>query len=252
MSGMVNFPEGMRGVLMAHVIAGFPSERASFDAIVSLIAGGAGAIELQIPFSDPLADGPIIMRASEVALREGANVEMALALARRVTVGFPVPVAIMSYLNPVFRYGLEKFVDDAVSSGISAFIMPDTPFDSPEGRVLLRLSRKKGVHMIAVVSPGMDDERLRFLAVSATGFVYCTTRRGTTGADGRFEADLAAFVLRLKSIFAIPIVLGFGIRTPSDVASGFTIADAVVVGSVFVEALQRGETLEPLVRKLIT
>jgi len=227
-----------RPLLMAHFVAGYPTVSDSLSVAEGLIAGGAHIIELQIPFSDPLADGPTIMVASEEAIRNGAHISDAFTLAEKLSVG-GAPIVIMSYINPIFRYGIRLFVEAAQKAGVSGLIVPDAPFDTDEGKLLLEETKRCNIHLILVTSPGVSRERLEVLAPHATGFVYCTSRQGVTGADSKFATDLETYMNDMREIFKLPVGLGFGIKTREDVLDASKLADIVIAGSVFVETVKR-------------
>ena len=240
---------------MAHMIAGYPNMKVSEKVAKALVSGGADIIELQIPFSDPMADGPTIAIASEDALKAGCTVQDALTLLSKVE-KLGKPIAVMSYMNPIYRMGIEKFVKKIAQAGASALIVPDCPFDSEEGELLLAAGKIHDVYIIPVVSPGVPKERLKQLAKNARlpaqagGFVYCTSRQGITGATSKFSGDLKKFVGELKRIFKLPVAVGFGVKSRADVKSLSKIADIVIAGSVFVNAVKQGSNIEKLVVQL--
>jgi len=240
-------------LFMAHMIAGYPSTSDSEKVAEALAKGGADIIELQIPFSDPMADGPTIAVASEEALKAGATVATSLALLEKVA-ALGKPVAVMSYVNPVFRYGIPEFVKTIAGAGASALIIPDCPFDTEEGLALLAACKENGVYLIPVVSPGVPKERLVELAKNSRGFVYCTTRQGITGATGKFAQELFTFVKELKDIFKLPIAVGFGVKSREDVETLAKHADIVIAGSVFVDAIKKSgvNSIENTVRELVS
>jgi tryptophan synthase alpha subunit len=257
MSGMNSleklFTEKPRGLFMAHMIAGYPTMAESEKVAEALAKGGADIIELQIPFSDPMADGPTIAVASEDALTAGATVAGFLGLLEKVAKPGK-PVAVMSYMNPVFRMGIAKFVKTIADAGGSALIIPDCPFDSEEGQALLAACKETRVYLIPVVSPGVPRERLEQLAKESRGFVYCTTRQGITGATGKFAEELFTFVKELKEIFKLPIAVGFGVKSREDVATLAKHADIVIAGSVFVDAIKNDgvDSVGATVRELVS
>jgi tryptophan synthase alpha chain len=238
-------------VLMAHFIAGYPTVEESLVVATALVDAGAGIIELQIPFSDPLADGPTIMEASQDALRCGAKVTDALSIARELAARTGVPLAVMSYLNPIFRFGIAEFVGEAKRAGADALIIPDAPFDSEEGQQLYEEANKNGINLILVISPGISRKRLNTLKPYATGFVYCTSRQGITGADSRFIVDLETYIEDARAIFGLPIGLGFGVKTRADFTTAARVADIVIAGSVFVEAVKLGKPIDSNVRNAV-
>jgi len=246
-----------KSLFMAHLIAGFPSIEESEKVAEALAKGGADIIEMQIPFSDPMADGPTIAVASEEALRSGATVARSLALIKKVS-GFGKPVVVMSYMNPVFRFGIPKFVATISAAGASGLIVPDCPFDTEEGRELLASCKKENVCLIPVVSPGVPEERLREIAANARGFLYCTSRQGITGATSVFASDLPDFIKLLRSISNLPVAIGFGVKSHEDVKSIGKIADIVIAGSVFVSSVKNAqeggvaESVEKTLQELIS
>lgn len=239
-------------LFMAHMIAGYPSVEASEKVAEALVKGGADIIELQIPFSDPMADGPVIAVASEEAIKSGATVAKSLALLEKVA-KLGKPVAVMTYVNIPFRFDLPKFVKTIASSGASALIVPDCPFDSTEGRELLAACKENSVHLIPVVSPGVPKDRLEQLAKDASGFVYCTSRQGITGANSKFAKELFDFVQELKEIFRLPIAVGFGVKSREDVQLLAKHVDIVIAGSVFVNVIKTGssESVGKTMRNLV-
>src|SRR3989344_2631083 len=237
---------------MAHMIAGYPTMDDSEKVAEALAKGGADIIELQIPFSDPMADGPAIAVASEEAIKAGATVAKSLALLEKV-VGLGKLVAVMTSVNIPFRYGIPKFVRTIAQAGASALIVPDSPFDSEEGRELQTACKDNGVYLIPVVSPGVPKERLEQLAKDASGFVYCTSRQGITGANSKFAKELFDFVKELKEVFKLPIAVGFGVKSKEDVAELAKVADIVIAGSLFVNVIKTGgsNTIEKIIQNLL-
>jgi len=239
-------------LFMAHMIAGYPSIEDSEKVAGALVNGGADIIELQIPFSDPMADGPAIAVASDEAIKSGATVAKSLALLEKV-VKLGKPVAVMTYTNIPFRYGIPKFVKTIAKAGASALIVPDCPFDTEEGRELQTACKDNGVYLIPVVSPGVPKERLEQLAKDASGFVYCTSRQGITGANSKFAKELFDFVKELKEVFKLPIAVGFGVKSKEDVAELAKVADIVIAGSLFVNVIKTGgsNTIEKIIQNLL-
>jgi tryptophan synthase alpha subunit len=227
-----------RPLFMAHCIAGFPTRAHSKQMALTLAKSGADIIELQIPFSDPMADGPTIASACKDALEQGMTVRECLRLTGEIVDQTCAPLLIMSYLNPIFRYGIEKFVRDAAHVGVSGLIIPDAPFDSEEGIRLLTACREYDLALIPVVSPGIPKERLEELRKNARGFVYCTSRQGITGANSSFATELKDYLDTIRALFQLPVGLGFGIRTQKDVAMAAEVADIIIAGSVFVDAIR--------------
>ncbi len=255
---LLDDPSTMLGVkkgkpfFMAHMIAGYPTMQDSEKVAEALVKGGADIIELQIPFSDPMADGPAIAVASDEAIKAGATVEKSLALLEKV-VKLGKPVAVMTYVNIPFKYGIPKFVKTIARAGASALIVPDCPFDAEEGRELLAACQENDVYLIPVVSPGVPKERLEVLARDSRGFVYCTSRQGITGANSKFAKELFDFVKELKEVFKLPIAVGFGVKSKEDVQLLAKHADIVIAGSVFVNVIKTGgaNSVEKVMRNLV-
>src|SRR3989338_2002002 len=289
------FANNKKTLFMAHMIAGYPTMEDSEKVAEALAKGGADIIELQIPFSDPMADVPAIAVASDEAIKAGATVASSLALLKKITafgeidekapdarrwesggqdvsgirrgqhrgpatkqvdffINFSKPVAVMTYVNIPFRYGIPKFVKTIAKAGASALIVPDCPFDTEEGRELLTACKENDVYLIPVVSPGVPRERLEQLARDASGFVYCTSRQGITGANSKFAKELFDFVQELKDIFKLPIAVGFGVKSKEDVAELAKVADIVIAGSVFVSVIKSSgaDGVEQSIRDLLT
>ncbi len=240
-------------LFMAHMIAGYPTMEESEKVADALVKGGVDIIELQIPFSDPMADGPTIAVACEDALKAGASVAGSLTLLSKVSRAGKA-VAVMSYTNPVFRYGIPEFVKTIADAGASALIIPDCPFDTEEGVALLAACKENDIYLIPVVSPGVPRERLEQLAKDSRGFVYCTTRQGITGATGTFAQELFTFVKELKDIFKLPIAVGFGVKSREDVQQLAKRADIVIAGSVFVDVIKNDgvNAVEKAVAELVS
>lgn len=198
---------------------------------------GADFIELQIPFSDPLADGPTIMRACEISLQNGTKVKDAFVIMKKLTSEIAVPLLFMAYYNSVFKYGVEKFCRDAKKAGAFGLIVPDMAIDEENEEHFFSYCRKYNLHNIQVISPVSTDNRLKKNAKVASGFVYCTARQGVTGARDQLDPYLVSYLEKVKKYFSVPIAVGFGItkKEQIDVLSG--VADIAVVGSAIVDII---------------
>ncbi len=245
-------------LFMAHMIAGYPTILESVQVAKALVKGGADIIEVQIPFSDPMADGPTIAVSCEEALKKGATVAKALEVVKKVA-KFPapprlrrtsgkIPVVVMTYMNPIYRMGIPKFIETISKAGAMGLIVPDCPFDTHEGWSLLATCKAAGISLIPVVSPGVPKERLKTLAKDATGFWYCTTRQGITGATSVFASALPGFIKTLRSISKLPVAVGFGVKSRKDVKNLSKIADIVIAGSVFVSALKKNSAVSAVTK----
>jgi tryptophan synthase alpha chain len=218
------------------VTAGFPTPAQTGELLTRLPAAGADVIEVGIPFSDPIADGPTIQRSTQRALEQGMTVRGALELIRAAAP--PAPVVIMTYVNPILAYGLGRFLEDAARAGVAGLLCTDLPAGSaPE---IERAIAASELDQIRLVAPTTPDDRLRATLEAATGFVYFISRLGVTGVRADIPSDLERHVRRIRDVTPLPVAVGFGISTPAQVAAAARWADGVVVGSAVVEALASG------------
>jgi tryptophan synthase alpha chain len=225
-----------RPALIPYLTAGYPTRDESLAALTMAVDAGADFIELGIPFSDPLADGPTIQRSTQVALENGMSVSGALELAREAAL--EVPVIAFGYLNPILAYGLDRFLVEAAAAGIDGLLLTDLPRgEDPE--VELAVSRS-ALAVITLVAPTTEDLRLRQILQGARGFVYVISRLGVTGAATRLDAGVADTVARVRRATELPVVVGFGIGTGEQAAQAAQYADGVVVGSALVRRLADG------------
>jgi tryptophan synthase alpha chain len=239
---------GKKRALIPYLTAGFPTPAGSLEALHRAAAAGADFVEVGVPFSDPLADGPTIQRTIQVALEQGMTVAGVLGLIREAAVA--IPVIIMTYLNPVLAYGVERFVADAHAAGASGLLLTDLPAGADPG--VEGAVTGSALALIRLVAPTTDDARLRATLAEASGFVYLISRLGVTGARDRVPEDLEAQVRRVRAATALPIAVGFGIGTAAQAAAAARWADGVVVGSALMDALGRGGVgaMERLTREL--
>ncbi len=223
-----------RGGLVAFLTAGDPDASTSSEILAGLPAAGADLIELGMPFSDPMADGPSIQASSRRALRAGASMARTIELVARFRDGDDeTPVLLMGYFNPIHAYGTEEFLRDAVSAGVDGLIVVDLPPEE-EGQLCLP-AKAAGIDFIYLAAPTTDDARLPRVLANASGFVYYVSITGITGTASASSADIGAAVERLRRHTSLPIAVGFGIRTPEQAAEIAAIADAAVVGSALVD-----------------
>ena len=242
--------EGRLG-FFPYLMAGFPDRETSARLLRLVAEAGADGVELGIPFSDPLADGVTIQRASAVALENGASVADALEMVAELRQHHEMPVVLMSYVNPLLAYGLDKLCQDAARLGIDGFIVPDLSIE--EAAEFQSRCAAAGLHYIYLVAPTSTDERLRSVGEKAGGFVYCVALVGTTGARDRLSGDLAPFLDRVRSHIATPRVVGFGISSPAHVAALHGHAEGAIVASALVDAIEKaapGE-VETVVARLV-
>jgi len=219
-----------------YLTIGYPERESALELVPALVRGGACAVELGIPFSDPLADGATIQRASQVALQNGVTVRYCLETAARLREqGVDVPLVFMGYFNPLLQYGLERFVRACVEVGVDGVIVPDLPPN--ESDELHALCREAGRDLIFMVAPTSTERHLREVAARASGFIYCVSLTGVTGARDRLPEELPAFLQRVRAVTELPLALGFGISRPEHVAQVRDLVDAVVVGSALLDRL---------------
>jgi tryptophan synthase alpha chain len=235
---------GRRAALMPYMMGCFPDRARSVEIARAYADGGADLVELGIPFSDPLADGPVIHAAGTAALRAGAKVHDALAIAREL----PVPVVVMCYANPIFVRGLERFADALEDVGASGLIVPDLPLE--EAASLAQLCDERGLALVPLVAPTTPVERLERIGAGARGFVYAVSLVGTTGERAELDGGLSGVVARTRAHTSVPVAVGFGIGTPAQAADAASAgADGVIVGSRLVRAAADGEDVGALVRE---
>jgi len=221
---------------IAFITAGFPSLAATGKLIPELEKAGADIIELGVPFSDPMADGPIIQYASQEALKKGVTLEKILKLVQKARAHTDIPICLMTYYNPVLSFGEERFVKQAVSAGVDGLILPDLP---PEEGVLLRKAADAcGLDIISFIAPTTPPERLRFIARAARGFIYYLSLTGVTGPRQGIAGDLASNVRRIKKVTDKPVCVGFGVSSHAQVAGIQKSADGVIVGSAIVRKIR--------------
>lgn len=228
--------------LVAYLTAGDPSLDATLKFVLALAQAGADVIELGVPFSDPLADGPTIQRASERALKSGTSLAGVLELVRRIRQSSQVPLVLFSYYNPILQMGLEKFAAAAAQSGADGVLATDlTPEESDDYRRILRAHH---LDTIFLAAPTSNDERLKLISAASSGFVYLISRTGVTGAKDTLPDDLPSLLRRARQFTQLPIAVGFGISLPGHVTVLGGLADAAVVGSSLVSEIENATSLD--------
>jgi len=216
-------------LLMTHTVLGHPTLEDSFRIIETMVDAGVDLMELQIPFSEPMADGPVIVRANQEALKRGITVQECLNLASQAARSFPIPFLIMTYYNIPFCYGVDHFISDMAEKGLYGAIIPDLPVE--EGNGYLKAMEQKGLCPVLMFAPTTSDERMRRIGASARGFVYCVARKGVTGADTVFSHDLTSYLGRCRNASRLPLAVGFGIKDREDVGFLKGKADIAVIGT---------------------
>jgi len=228
--------------LVAFLSAGDPSLEATESFVIGLAEAGADVIELGVPFSDPVADGPAIQRSSERALRARTTLGGVLDLVQRIRRNSDVPLVIFSYYNPVLQMGLEKFSSQAASAGVDGVLITDlTPEEAGDFH---RVIHEHGLDTIFLASPTSNDERVARIAKMTSGFLYVISRTGVTGTRESLPDDLPALLRRVRNVTELPLAVGFGISMPAQVSLLGGLADAAVVGSALVEEIERAGSVE--------
>lgn len=228
--------------LMTHVVVGYPSLDKTSSLVKAMVEAGADFIELQIPFSDPLADGPTIMNACEEVLRQGVKVKDAFRLADKLSKQIKIPLLFMAYYNTVFKYGTRGFCRDARKAGISGLIVPDMPIEEEHQEYFIRYCQESELKNIRVISPASTAERLKKNAEVADGFVYCTARQGVTGVQKELDPEIKKYLKQVKDYFKIPIAVGFGIANKERINLIRDYTDIVVVGSAIVDVINKSSS----------
>ncbi len=227
-----------QSALVPYVCAGFPSRDESLSLLLAAADAGADVLELGIPFSDPLADGPTIQRATFEALAGGMTVPGSLELLREFRAQRDTPVVLFTYLNPVHRFGVKRFISAARDAGAEGLLLTDLPVGADPG--LESQLRSGGLDLIRLLAPTTTPSRASEIATGASGFLYYISRTGVTGAREGVRAELAQEVEAVRTLFDLPVAVGFGISTPEQACLVADLADGVVVGSALVDAVIRG------------
>lgn len=226
--------------VVGFMTAGFP-DLAGFRERLAAIASSADVVEIGVPFTDPMADGVTIQRSSEAALAAGVSLSWIIDQLRAIDPRPVTPLLLMSYLNPLLAYGLNRLATDAAEAGVSGFIVPDLPFDESDD---FRASmQREGLALVQLVTPVTPEDRLRRVCSASTGFVYAVTVAGITGGGSALPADMYEYLDRVKSVSPVPVCAGFGIRSAEQVSAIGNHADGVIVGSALVETMERGESV---------
>ncbi|PKL52188.1 MAG: tryptophan synthase subunit alpha [Nitrospira bacterium HGW-Nitrospira-1] len=216
-----------------YIMAGDPNIKRTCELIRILEDCGADIIELGVPFSDPLADGPTIQKAAQRALDEGVTLKKVIALVAELRLNTQIPIILMTYYNPIFKYGEERFALDASASGVDGIIVPDLPPDEADN--LIKYSRKSRLDTIFLLAPTSTDIRIHKVARASTGFIYYVPITGITGAKLSPDSSVESHIAKIRSVTDKPIAVGFGISTPEEAAGISRFADGVIVGSAIVK-----------------
>jgi tryptophan synthase alpha chain len=232
-----------------YIMAGDPTLEKTRETVVLFEKCGADIVELGVPFTDPLADGPTIQRASERALEAGVTLGKVVGFVRELRKDIRIPVVLMTYYNPVFKYGVEGFVRDAVDAGVDGVIIPDLPPD--EAGDLMRFANPVALATIFLLAPTSTEERIKKIAKASRGFIYYVSVTGITGSRLSVDASLQASIQSVRRITKKPVAVGFGISTPEEATKVAGFADGVIVGSAIVKRLYESpESIEEFISEL--
>ena len=230
--------------LIAYITVGYPDVETTQRAAVTLANSGCDIIELGIPFSDPLADGTTIQKASYQALQQGITPQVCLEVAKQLHQKIAIPLVFMTYYNPVFNFGLEAFCQSCAEAGISGLIIPDLPPE--EGEELEAITKKHNLDLIYLLAPTSTEERIALVAARSRGFIYLVSLAGVTGARQALSPELESFVKRVRQKAKKPLCVGFGISNPQQAGRVAKIADGVIVGSRLIQLIEEDVTLASL------
>jgi tryptophan synthase alpha chain len=238
-------------LLMTHIVIGYPDLDTSLRTVETMVENGVDLMELQVPFSEPIADGPVILHANQKSLNAGTRVEDCFEFASEVTRRFDIPFIFMTYYNILYQYGVDAFVASMRERGLRGAIVPDLPPE--EASAYLDAMRKQSLDPIFIYSPSTTDERLKYLAEYASGFVYCVARKGVTGSSTKFSDELGGYLARCRAATDLPLAVGFGVQDRDDVAFLKGHADIAVVGSQSIRVLDNDgvSAVGSFVRKLV-
>ncbi|MBW1697194.1 MAG: tryptophan synthase subunit alpha [Deltaproteobacteria bacterium] len=224
-------------LLMTHIVLGYPSFEDSFKIVEAMVNAGVDMMELQIPFSEPIADGPVILRANQKALERGATVEKCIDFSKTVCRNFDVPFLFMTYYNIAYQYGVDRFADAMREAGLYGSIIPDLPPE--EGDLYLSAMKRNQLSPVFIFSPTTSLERMKYLASFARGFIYCVARKGVTGSETDFSESLAKYLTLCRSATDLPLALGFGVKNKTDVDFIKDRADIAVIGSETIRVIDK-------------
>ncbi len=237
-----------RKALVPYIMAGDPTLNDTKRFIADLEKAGADIIELGVPFTDPLADGPTIQRASERALKQGVTLRKVLALVEEIRQNSKIPLILMTYYNPVFRYGTEAFVKEAVRVGVNGIIIPDLIPDEADD--FTGFTKQYGLDTIFLLAPTSTKDRIKKVARASTGFIYYVSITGITGARILMDKSMIDTLSLIKSTARKPVAVGFGISNPEEASAVANLADGVIVGSAIVRLISEGRDIKDFVRAL--
>ena len=221
------------------ITAGYPNINKTEDFIYKMVSAGADLIEIGIPFSDPVAEGPVIQESSQKALAAGTNLDKIFDLVKKVRKTVSIPLVFMTYVNPVFRYGYDNFFKQCSVTGIDGIIIPDLPFE--EKNEILNYAKKYDVKIVSLIAPTSED-RIKQIAEEAEGFLYIVSSMGVTGVRTEIKTDLKSIIESVKRVTNVPTAIGFGIHSPQQANQMSKISDGVIVGSAIIKIIKQHGT----------
>jgi tryptophan synthase alpha chain len=225
--------------IMTHIVAGYPTLKESEQIAQTMLQSGVDYLEIQIPFSDPIGDGPIIMQANQQAIHNGTTIEDCFKLMKKLKNQTDTPLLFMTYYNIPFSYGLENFCKKNKESGAYGLIIPDIPIDEEPNEHYLATCKKYNLHPIQVLSPITPEERIKKICKKASGFIYCTARTGTTGSDSKLNQSTTTYLNTVRKHTDLPLAIGFGISSKDQIVQAHKIADIAVIGSHLMKTYQQ-------------
>ncbi len=238
-------------LLMTHIVMGYPSFEASYDIVKQMVESGVDLMELQIPFSEPMADGPVILKANQMAIEKGSTVQKCLDFAQRVANDFDIPFLFMSYANILYKYGMDQFAEQMADLGLQGAIVPDLPPE--EAKDYLTAMDAQTLAPIYIFSPETSDKRMEMIDSVSKGFIYCLARKGVTGKNTDFSRDIADYLNRCRQATDLPLAVGFGVKDKADIDFLKGKADIAVVGSQTIREVEENgvNATAPFIRSLI-
>ncbi len=223
-------------LLMTHIVLGYPSYDDSMRLVEGMVEAGVDLMELQIPFSEPMADGPVILKANAEALKAGATMDKSLEMAEKITAAFDIPFLFMTYYNILFKYGVDDFVAKMNDINIKGAIIPDLPPE--EGSDYLQAMQNHGLDPVHIFTPNSPMERKQYLNQHTSGFMYTVARKGVTGKNTQFDAELDGYLAECRQATDLPLALGFGVKTKADYEYIRGKADIAIIGSEAIRVME--------------
>ncbi|MCP3942072.1 MAG: tryptophan synthase subunit alpha [Desulfobacteraceae bacterium] len=223
-------------LLMTHIVMGYPDFEASYKIVKQMVEAGVDLMELQIPFSEPMADGPVILHANQKAIEGGSTVLKCFEFAQKVAKDFSIPFLFMSYANILYKYGMEQFADKMAAINLKGAIVPDLPPE--EGKNYITAMEKNRLAPIYIFSPETSENRMSYLSTHGAGFIYCLARKGVTGKATSFSNELTTYLERCRQATTLPLAVGFGVKDKADVDFLKGKADIAVIGSQTIRVVE--------------